>query len=312
MAGGPGLGSRHQGLLYGLARRHGHLYGWQEQFKLLGGKERGGQNDLHRMRGHGAGVKYCFFIQYTIPPQTVHPQMHAAAASMIDVAPRIGLGPPERCPYCHSAVELVTGAEVYPNREDLADRHIWRCTSCDAHVGCHKRGARIALPDGEELVSDGTLPMGSLANEDLRAARIETHRMFDALWQPPACMNRREAYAWMAKLLNIRREEAHVASLSYDECVKVMLAIEDLTRAPQEPPALPGAAHWLAQAGIEFTEAPDGHFVVHAQGEDIDYWPDRQTWTVRTGLLADDNQGLHELILYCRRPKRASRATGGF
>lgn len=253
-------------------------------------------------------MKYCFFIQYTIPPKNVHPQMHAAAVQMIDVAPRIALGPPQRCPYCHSAVELVTGAEVYPNREDLADRHIWRCTSCDAHVGCHKPGARIALPNGEELVSDGTLPMGSLANEDLRAARIETHRMFDALWQPPACMDRREAYAWMAKLLNIRREEAHVASLSYDECVKVMLAIEDLTRAPQEPPALPGAAHWLVQAGIEFDEAPDGHYIVHAQGEDIDYWPDRQTWTVRTGLLADENQGLHELILYCRRPKRAARA----
>ncbi|MDR7270111.1 hypothetical protein J2X20_002769 [Pelomonas saccharophila] len=235
--------------------------------------------------------------------------MHAAAVQMIDVAPRVPLGPPERCLYCHSAVELVTGAEVYPDRPELAERYIWRCTCCDAHVGCHRPGARIPLPGGDEIESDGTLPMGSLANEELRAARIETHRMFDALWQPPACMNRAEAYSWMARLLNIRKEEAHVASLTYDECVKVMLAIEDLTRAPNEPPPAPGAAHWLMQAGIEFTVAPDGHLVVRAHDEDIDYWPDRQTWTVRTGLLADENEGLHELILYCRRPKRAARPT---
>lgn len=235
--------------------------------------------------------------------------MHAAAVHMIDVAPRVPLGPPERCQYCHSAVELVTGAEVYPKREDLADRHIWRCSCCDAHVGCHREGARIRLPDGEELISDGTLPMGSLANPDLRAARVETHRLFDALWKPPARMSRKAAYAWMARLLNIRDGEAHVASLTYDECVKVMLAIEDLTSTPQAPPPLQGAAQWLTQAGIEFTEAPDGHLIVHAQGEDIDYWPDRQTWSVRTGLLADENQSLHELILYCRRPKRATRGT---
>jgi hypothetical protein len=235
--------------------------------------------------------------------------MHAAELSMIDAAPRVPSGPPDRCPYCHSAVELVTGAEVYPERPELAERSIWRCTSCDAQVGCHRRGAVVKLPGGHEITSDGTLPMGSLANHDLRAARIETHRLFDALWQPPARMSRGEAYGWMARLLNIEPEAAHVASLSHDECVKVMLAIEDLTRAPQEPPPAPGAAHWLMQAGIEFSVAPDGHLIVRAHDEDIDYWPDRQTWTVRGGLLSDEHEGLHDLILYCRRPKRPPRAT---
>lgn len=235
--------------------------------------------------------------------------MHAAAVQMIDVAPRVPLGPPERCPYCHSDVELVTGAEVYPEKPELADRHIWRCMCCDASVGCHRQGARVIGPGGVELFSDGTLPMGSLANKDLRLARIETHRLFDAMWQPPACMTRVEAYGWMARLLNIPHEAAHVASLSYDECVKVMLAIEDLMRSPQEPPPAPGAAHWLTQAGIEHTVAPDGHLVVRAHDEDIDYWPERQTWKVRNGLLADETQGLHDLILYCRRPKRVAKTT---
>lgn len=239
--------------------------------------------------------------------------MHAAARSMIDVAPRVPLGPLERCPYCHSGVELVTGAEAYPDRPELAERHVWRCVSCDASVGCHRPGARVTAPGGVELVSDGTLPMGSLANAELRATRIETHRMLDALWHPPACMTRPEAYRWMARVLNIPEGEAHVASMTYDECVKVMLAIEDLMRSPRQPPPAPDAAHWLEQAGIQYTVAPDGHLVVRADDEEVDYWPEKQTWAPRTGLLTDERQGLHDLILYCRRPKRMTsmRRRGG-
>jgi hypothetical protein len=140
-----------------------------------------------------------------------------------------------------------------------------------------------------------------LANKDLRAARIETHRLFDELRQPPARMSRGEAYAWMARLLGVPTEEAHIASLSYDECVKVQLALEDLLRPPGEKPDLPGAAHWLMQAGIEFEVEPDGRFAMKAGDEVVDYWPDRQTWMVRGELLAQEQEGLHELILFCRR-----------
>lgn len=219
---------------------------------------------------------------------------------MTDAAPRVPMGPPQRCTYCRSGVELVSADVVYPNRPELADRKIWRCTSCDAYVGCHKRGARVIGRGGVQILSDGTLPMGSLANHDLRAARIETHRMFDELWRPPARMSRSDAYAWMARTLSIATEEAHVASLTYDECVKVMLAVEDLVRPAGEKPELKGAAHWLTQAEIDFNVEPDGHFAVKAGGDVIDYWPETQTWSVRGELLADESTGLHELILFCR------------
>lgn len=228
--------------------------------------------------------------------------MHATAAFMTDPTPRVPLGPPERCPYCFSAVELVTGAEIYPERPELANRNIWRCTQCDASVGCHKAGARVRRSDGVGVVSDGKLPMGSLANDELRAARTETHRLFDGLWQPyPALMTRAEGYAWMAKILNIPFEDAHVASLSYEECVKVQLAVEDLLRPPGEKPDLPGAAHWLLRAGVKFTVDPDGHYVVDTGTGVVDYWPDRQTWKVRGELLAEEQEGLNELIMFCRR-----------
>ncbi|MBI3346954.1 MAG: hypothetical protein HY020_07050 [Burkholderiales bacterium] len=228
--------------------------------------------------------------------------MNVTAAFMTDPTPRVPLGPQDRCPYCFSAVELVTGADVFPERLELADRNIWRCTLCDASVGCHKAGARVLRSDGIELVSDGTLPMGSLADEELRAARTETHRLFDGLWKPyPAGMSRAEAYAWMAKLLTIPFEDAHVASLSYDECVKVQLAVEDRVRPPGEKPDLPGAAHWLMRANIEFTVDPSGHYVIQTGTEVVDYWPDRQTWKVRGELLAEEQEGLNELIMFCRR-----------
>lgn len=227
--------------------------------------------------------------------------MNVTAAFMTDPTPRVPLGPPDRCPYCFSAVELVTGADVYPERPELANRNIWRCTLCDASVGCHKVGARVRRSDGIELVSDGTLPMGSLADEELRAARTETHRLFDGLWLEPARMTRADAYAWMAKLLRIPHEDAHVASLSYDECVKVQLAVEDLVRPPGERPDLPGAAHWLMRANIEFTVDPAGHYVIQTGTEVVDYWPDRQTWKVRGELLAEEQEGLNELIMFCRR-----------
>lgn len=222
---------------------------------------------------------------------------------MTDSTPSAACASPGPCPYCASDVELVTGAEVYPERPELAERRIWRCTCCDAHVGCHRPEARVMLRGGEVVVSDGTLAMGSLANDELRAARIETHRMFDALWQPSACISRAEAYAWMARLLNVPPSEAHVASLTYDECVKVQLAAEDALRPPGQSPELLGAAHWLTQAEVAFTAESDGRLVVKAGDDVIDYWPDRQVWQVRGDLLAEEREGLHHLVLYCRSRK---------
>lgn len=210
---------------------------------------------------------------------------------------------PDRCPYCHSEVELVTGAKVYPHRPELADRHIWRCTSCDAQVGCHRAGARVVGRGGLETISDGTLPMGSLANAELRAARVETHRLLDALGQPPARMSRAEAYAWMGRVLELPPERAHVAALSFDECVKVMHGIEDLMRTPSGPAPAPDAAHWLRRAGIACSVQADGHLVISSGDETLDYWPDAQCWSSRDQLVGKQD-GLHALILYCLKGKR--------
>lgn len=212
------------------------------------------------------------------------------------------------CRYCGAAAELVAGDVAYPARFDLAHVKVWRCQRCDALVGCHKEGAPVRAPDGSITVSDGTIPLGSLANKELREARKEAHRMFDPLWRDSKRMKRTEAYRWMADQLGIELEDAHVARLEFEQCVKLMHAIENLTRSwKKRASATSSEQHWLTRAQIAFTvDQDDGHLVVTAHGRTIDYWPDRQSWSVRD--IPGEQQGFHSLITYCtqRSAKLAS------
>lgn len=68
------------------------------------------------------------------------------------------LEPPERCPCCGGAVELVSNEVFY--KRVLGWPLTYRCMDCDARVGCHP----------------GTdLPLGTLADEVTRRARRAAH-----------------------------------------------------------------------------------------------------------------------------------------
>lgn len=91
------------------------------------------------------------------------------------------------CPYCGADAVPTTGRHVYPKRPDLASLRFIACTKCDARVGCHRCSG---------------LPLGRLANADLRALRARCHNAFDKIWQlaPPRWRAdvRRGAYVWLA------------------------------------------------------------------------------------------------------------------
>lgn len=63
---------------------------------------------------------------------------------------------PPLCPYCNQDSKLVTGAKIYPHLPHLHARWFYQCAPCAAYVGCHP---------------DSTLPLGRLANAELRRAR---------------------------------------------------------------------------------------------------------------------------------------------
>lgn len=108
---------------------------------------------------------------------------------------------------------LVPDTEVY--RRSYGGS-VWLCRPCDAWVGCHKNSKR-------------NIPLGRLANAELRQAKIKAHAAFDPLWQAVAerdqinqCRARNRGYAWMAKQMGITREECHIGKFDVAQCGRVV------------------------------------------------------------------------------------------
>ena len=120
-----------------------------------------------------------------------------------------------KCPYCGRNAILRDAKYVY--KEHALDQHLYVCSGspeCDAYVGVH----------------EGTLlPKGSLANGDLRHKRIETHRLFDAIWKN-GIFSRKDAYRWMQDIFSLSSNQAHIGEFSdyrcdclMNECRKVLI-----------------------------------------------------------------------------------------
>lgn len=124
------------------------------------------------------------------------------------------------CQYCGQPAKLVKGAELYPKRPDLAERNFWECKPCGAYVGCHRKAAWMTI-DGVKVISDGTLPLGVLANAELRKAKSSAHRTFDALWKgterPKSA--RTMAYAWLTEKLELQTADCHIGSFTIAQCM---------------------------------------------------------------------------------------------
>jgi hypothetical protein len=125
------------------------------------------------------------------------------------------------CPYCGKSAELTTGDWVYPHRKDLSGLKFWVCWPCDAFVGCHQKGAPVG-----GKASDGTLPLGRLANAELRRAKSAAHAAFDPLWKSGR-MSRREAYGWLASKLGIHADQCHIGMFDVHHCKAVIDVIRD-------------------------------------------------------------------------------------
>ena len=119
--------------------------------------------------------------------------------------------PPSCCPYCGGPVRLVKNCEIYRGRAYGAWPYAYWCQPCDAFVGLH--------PETD-------LPLGTLADRELREARKDAKR----LWQRVASiegLDRKAAYAWLAERMGIPARECHFghfdlerAALAFNVCDK--------------------------------------------------------------------------------------------
>jgi hypothetical protein len=117
---------------------------------------------------------------------------------------------PPICPYCDNAAKLVDSAIVYTRSYGL----IWHCAPCKAWVGVHKN-------------SPNHVPLGRLANAELREWKKRAHSAFDRLWKEGALMSRTEAYKALQERLGMTKSEAHIGKFDVADCKRVVEAFHN-------------------------------------------------------------------------------------
>lgn len=120
---------------------------------------------------------------------------------------------PMRCPYCGAPVVYRSADGIY--HENKAGTMLYVCSrypECDAYV----------------RAQPGTsLPLGTLANGELRALRRQAHRQFDQLHKTGR-MTKEEAYHWLADFLQAPQSQAHIGYLGEYTCKQVIQAAKEL------------------------------------------------------------------------------------
>lgn len=108
-----------------------------------------------------------------------------------------------RCPYCGSHTILRSADGIY--RENSRNEMLYVCKNyptCDAYVRVQK---------------GTTIPLGTVANRELRELRAEAHRQFDKLYLR-GYMSKHDAYQWLGGILGVPATQAHIGQLSVLSC----------------------------------------------------------------------------------------------
>ena len=145
-----------------------------------------------------------------------------------------------RCPYCGSAVHFRSADGIYKNNNSNAKLYVCsKYPSCDSYVRVHP----------------GTMtPVGSLANAKLRAIRVTAHKHFDKLHET-GLMTKKEAYAWLAFMLQSPMSQAHIGYQSEYYCSRIIEESDKLAgnlkwklnNKTRHKPGKTGGEHYAAQ-----------------------------------------------------------------
>lgn len=114
-----------------------------------------------------------------------------------------------KCPYCGSRALLRPAFVVYGKRAEDPSAPYYVCArypACDSYVAAHRRTR---------------LPMGTLANADLRQRRIRAHAALNRLWED-GLMSKRQAYLWLQAKLDLPEQETHIGRFSEFRCEQVI------------------------------------------------------------------------------------------
>lgn len=112
------------------------------------------------------------------------------------------------CPYCGSHVILTSNSAIYGR--EYGNGKCYKCTKCDAYVGVHT-GTRI--------------PLGRLANKELRELKKKCHALFDPMWKSGE-KSRGECYRWLSGKLQIPLRECHFGWFDKEQLLQSLNILE--------------------------------------------------------------------------------------
>lgn len=106
------------------------------------------------------------------------------------------------CDYCGKQTRFVDSTIIYGKSYGM----IYYCPDCKAWVGVHK----------------GTdVPLGRLADMELRKAKVATHAAFDVIWR--RCRTtRKNAYSWLAEQMGLPIEKTHIGMFDVAQCKRAI------------------------------------------------------------------------------------------
>lgn len=112
-----------------------------------------------------------------------------------------------KCPYCGSQAFLRPASAVHRHAQPGEEVYVCaRYPACDAYVSAHR---------------ESRLPMGTLANKELRNQRRQAHTALNRLWEQ-GLMTRKEAYRWLQIQLGLPESETHIGHFSEFRCKQVI------------------------------------------------------------------------------------------
>ena len=137
-----------------------------------------------------------------------------------------------RCPYCGSPVVYRSADGIY--RDNSRGTMLYVCSrypECDSYVRVH---------------AGTNIPVGSMANHELRTLRRTAHHYFDQLYES-GYMSKQDAYQWLAHLIMAPLSEAQILQLPEFDQAKKLVSVRQNDRG-------------LFQSVPVNADSYDGHF----------------------------------------------------
>lgn len=129
-----------------------------------------------------------------------------------------------RCPYCGAIAVYRSADGIY--RENNRQMMLYVCSrypKCDAYVRVH---------------AGTNIPVGTMANHELRTLRRTAHQYFDQLYSS-GYMSKNDAYRWLATLIGAPMSQAHIGYLGEYYCKKVIEESRKLLNQRVKNPSMP-------------------------------------------------------------------------